>query len=35
MVDDLEAALAKLRDDFEKHKDAYQKDQAKVKDELA
>ena len=35
MTDDLEAAMAKLREDFDKHKSAYEKDQAKVKDELA
>ena len=34
VVEDLEAALAKLRDDFEKHRGDYARDQAKVKDEL-
>lgn len=35
LVEDLEAAIAKIRDDLENHKNAYQKDQAKVMDELA
>ena len=35
MTDDLEAAIAKLREDLDKHKSTYEKDQAKVKDELA
>jgi len=35
LLEDLEAALAKLRDDHENHKSGYAKDQAKVKDELA
>lgn len=34
VVEDLEAALAKLRDDLEKHRGDYARDQAKVKDEL-
>lgn len=35
MTDDLEAAIAKLREDLDKHKSGYERDQAKVKDELA
>ena len=34
VLEDLEAALAKLREDFDKHTGDYAKDQAKVKDEL-
>ena len=35
LVDDLEAAVAKLREDLDKHKSAYEKDQFKVNNELA
>lgn len=34
LLEDLEAALAKVREDLDNHKSEYSKDQGKVKDEL-
>ena len=35
LSDDLEAAIARLREDLDKHMNNYERDQAKVKEELA